>query len=192
MRIHGLIYRITYFNLCIMGVEVPCSEDLKRSCISCSGSLHSKDYKVKTLILCRRRWFMCLCCSLSTRLRNGMQHLCGRHRAAAGRWQPRGSCPWGGDPGLRFGAFLALPPAGGSIFLFYGMWCQCPASQCHWESENLNQELPTPVLRSTFCFSTSKREAGLVWHLSDSLVLWPFALNMAFSFGFGSVFLHVF
>lgn len=68
----------------------------KRSCISCSGSLLSKDYKAKPLILCRRCWLMCLCCSLNSRRRNRMQHLSGRHHVAVGLWQPRGPCPWWG------------------------------------------------------------------------------------------------
>lgn len=121
----------------------------KRSCISCRGSLLSKDYKAKTLILCRRCWFMCLYCSLNTRLRNRMKHLSGRYRVAGGLWQPRGPCPWW-DPRAVIWGFRGLPPAGGSIFLFYGMWSLCPASPRHWETENWKQELPTYFLRSTF------------------------------------------
>lgn len=49
IRIHGLVYK-NNFNLCIMGVAVLYSEDSKRSCISCSGSLCSEGYEARPLI----------------------------------------------------------------------------------------------------------------------------------------------
>lgn len=131
MRIHGLVYK-NNFNLCIMGVEMLYSEDSKRSCISCSGSLCSEGYEARPLIffLCTRRWFMCLYYSLNDRnnerrLRNRMKCHSGKHHVTVGFWPLGLRCYFlrvVGTQRLWFSAFLALTPEGGSTFLFYGLW----------------------------------------------------------------------
>lgn len=134
-----------------------------RGFVSCSGSLHSEDYKANTLILCRRCWSVCLYCSRNTRLSQDEASL-RQIPLGCGSMAVGGSCPcWGpgaviwGLPGTPTCRWQHLPVLWDvvplpSISESLGKWKLKPRAS------------PTPFLRSTFCFSASKCGAGLIWH----------------------------